>query len=355
MLAAGRRAPGDAPGSLWGGDAGGGGGTGLPAGVEAANPECAARPCVPIPGSEPMNPLHGIALKLVSVVLFVVMQSLVKAAGVPPGQATFFRSFFALPVILVWLAASRQLGSGIRVVHPLGHLWRGLVGTGAMAFGFAALAHLPLPEVMALGYTAPLLTVIFAALFLGETVRAFRFACVAAGMAGVLIVLSPRLTGIGTPEEAMGAAFALAGAVCSAGAMVTVRALVLTESTSAIVFWFSAIATVLSLATIPFGWAALDGMQAAMLVMAGLLGGVAQIFLTASYRHADASVVAPFDYASMILALAIGWLVFAEVPTLTMLAGATLIVGAGIVIIWRERQLGIERRRQRQAIPGAGA
>ncbi len=247
MLAAGRRAPGDAPGSLWGGDAGGGGGTGLPAGVEAANPECAARPCVPIPGSEPMNPLHGIALKLVSVVLFVVMQSLVKAAGVPPGQATFFRSFFALPVILVWLAASRQLGSGIRVVHPLGHLWRGLVGTGAMAFGFAALAHLPLPEVMALGYTAPLLTVIFAALFLGETVRAFRFACVAAGMAGVLIVLSPRLTGIGTPEEAMGAAFALAGAVCSAGAMVTVRALVLTESTSAIVFWFSAIATVLSL------------------------------------------------------------------------------------------------------------
>lgn len=91
-----------------------------------------------------------------------------------------------------------------------------------------------------------------------------------------------------------------------------------------------------------------------MLIAAGIFGGIAQILLTASYRHADASVIAPFDYASMILGLGIGWFVFAEVPTPVMLAGATLIMAAGIVIIWRERQLGIERRRQRQAAPTSG-
>ena len=95
-------------------------------------------------------------------------------------------------------------------------------------------------------------------------------------------------------------------------------------------------------------------MSAAMLVCAGLLGGVGQIFLTSSYRHADASVVAPFDYASMLLAIAIGYVVFDEVPTWTVIGGATLVVFAGILIIWRERRLGLERSRQRKAMTPQG-
>ena len=91
-----------------------------------------------------------------------------------------------------------------------------------------------------------------------------------------------------------------------------------------------------------------------MLVAAGLLGGVGQILLTSSYREADASLVAPFDYVSMLFALVIGYFVFAEVPTLTMLAGAALVVTAGILIIWRERQLGLERARQRKAMTPQG-
>ena len=94
--------------------------------------------------------------------------------------------------------------------------------------------------------------------------------------------------------------------------------------------------------------------QFATLVLAGLLGGVGQILLTSSYRGTDASLIAPFDYASMIFALAIGYFVFAEVPTLTMLGGAGLVIFAGILIIWRERKLGLERARGRKAMTPQG-
>ena len=143
-----------------------------------------------------MSPLRGIAFKIASVVVFVAMASLIKATAdqVPPGQAVFFRSIFAAPVIIVWLAQRRELPQGLRTTNPLGHVWRGLMGGTAMGLGFAGLGLLPLPEVTAIGYAAPILTVIFAAMFLGEEVRAFRLTAVALGLFGVMIVLSPRLS-----------------------------------------------------------------------------------------------------------------------------------------------------------------
>ncbi|GAB1377684.1 DMT family transporter [Pararhodobacter aggregans] len=305
-----------------------------------------------------MRPIRGIVFKLISVTLFIVMSSLVKSLSdsIPPGETVFFRSLFAIPVILAWLAFRGELRTGLKVSKPLGHLWRGMVGTMAMGMGFAALAFLPLPEVTAIGYAAPLLVVIFASMFLGEEVRLFRLTAVFAGLAGVMIVLSPRLTlgsDVGT-AEALGAMFALTGAVCAALAQVTVRRLVMTEETSAIVFWFSITATGLALFTLPFGWALPTPAEAGILILTGLIGGVGQIFLTSSYREADASLIAPFDYASMLLALAIGYWVFGEVPTRTMLIGAAIVVSAGILIIWRERQLGLERAKQRKAMTPQG-
>lgn len=307
----------------------------------------------------PSRPLRGIALKLASVLVFIVMSAVIKATAdhVPAGQAVFFRSFFAIPVIVLWLALRRELTTGLRARAPLGHVWRGFAGTLAMGLGFAGLAFLPLPEVTAIGYAAPLLTVIFAAMFLGEDVRAFRMACVVLGMVGVMIVLAPRLSvldGGASPAEALGAMLVLGGAVFAALAQVFVRKLVATEQTSAIVFWFSVTASVLSLATLPFGWVWPTPVEAGLLVLAGLMGGLGQILLTSSYREADASLVAPFDYASMIFALAIGWFIFAEAPTLTMLLGAGIVILAGILIIWRERQLGLERARQRKAMTPQG-
>lgn len=300
-----------------------------------------------------MRPLRGIAFKLGSVLVFIVMSAMIKATAdhVPAGQAVFFRSAFAIPVIVLWLILRRELATGLRAAHPMGHVWRGFAGTCAMGLGFAGLGYLPLPEVTAIGYAAPLLTVVFAAMFLGEDVRLFRLSCVALGMVGVLIVLSPRLTvldGGAGHAEAFGALLVLGGAVFAALAQVFVRKLVQTERTPAIVFYFSLTATLLSLITLPFGWVWPEPFEFALLIGAGLLGGVGQILLTSSYREADASLVAPFDYASMLFALAIGWFVFAEMPTITMLAGAALIILAGILIIWRERRLGKDRAQARK-------
>ena len=303
-----------------------------------------------------MQPLRGIGYKIISVCVFVAMSALIKAASVevPPGEAVFFRSFFAVPVILTWLALQKELRNGWKTDNPLGHFWRGLVGTSGMALGFTGLALLPLPEVTAIGYAAPLLVVIFAAMFLNEQVRAFRLSAVALGLVGVLIVLSPRLTvgnALGTTES-LGAIVVLMGAVMSALAQVFVRKLVATETTAAIVLWFSITSTLLSLCSLPWGWVMPSPTFFAMLVLSGLLGGIGQIFLTSSYRYADASLVAPFDYTSMLLALAVGYFIFDEVPTVTMLVGASIVILAGVLIIWRERQLGLERARQRKATTG---
>ena len=306
------------------------------------------------PSLPAQRPLRGISLKLGSVLVFIAMSALIKAVAehVPPGETVFFRAFFAMPVILAWLMIRRELATGLRTANPYGHLWRGLMGTLAMGCGFAGLAFLPLPEVTAIGYAAPLLTVIFAAMFLGEQVRAFRISAVGLGLAGVLIVISPRLSlteGAGQ-TEALGALLVLIGAVFAALAQVFVRKLVDTEKTPTIVFWFSATASLLALVTLPWGWVWPSPLEWALLITIGLLGGVGQILLTSSYREADASLIAPFDYASMIFALIIGYVAFDEVPSLTMLAGASLVIAAGILIIWRERQLGLQRSRQRKAM-----
>jgi len=300
-----------------------------------------------------MQPLRGITFKIGSVCVFVAMAAIIKATAgqVPPGQAVFFRSLFAAPVILVWLMLRGEGLAVLRPRDPMGHLWRGLVGTTAMGLGFAGLGLLPLPEVTAIGYAAPLLTVVFAAMFLGEQVRLFRLSAVALGMVGVMIVLSPRLTlaaGV-SPVETLGAVVTLGGAVFVALAQVQVRKLVATEGTAAIVFWFSISAACLSLLSLPWGWTIPSPQTAGLLILAGFLGGLGQILLTSSYRFADASLVAPFEYTSMLLALGVGFFVFAETPSLTILAGAAIIIAAGVLIIWRERQLGIERARQRSA------
>ncbi|MBP1806402.1 DMT family transporter [Rubellimicrobium aerolatum] len=299
------------------------------------------------PASTSRHPLRGIAFKLVSVALFTAMAALIKAASdeVPPGEAVFFRSFFACPVILAWLAWQGTLRQGLRTRDPLGHVWRGFAGTTAMGLGFAGLGLLPLPEVTALGYAAPLLIVVFGAMFLGERVRAVRLLAVAMGLLGVLVVLWPRLTlgAAASPYETLGAVVTLGAAVFSALAQIFIRRLTATESTSAIVFWFSVTGTVLSLTTLPFGWVVPSPRDTAFLVGAGLLGGVAQIGLTSAYRYAEAGLVAPFEYASMLLAIAIGYAAFAEVPAPTTLVGAAVIIAAGLLIIWRERQLGLRR------------
>ncbi|WP_370399528.1 DMT family transporter [Sulfitobacter sp. JB4-11] len=307
------------------------------------------------------RPGRAIALKLCAVFLFMVMAALIKAASnaVPPGQAVFFRSLFAMPIIMLWLWQQGHLHDGLKVNNLFGHVWRGLFGTMAMGLTFAGLALLPLPEVTAIGYATPMFTVLFAAIFLGERVRLFRLSAVALGLIGVMIVIAPRISldGTGYGQAAtMGALAVLVASILRALVQIHVRKLVQTDSTSAIVFYFSLTATVLSLLTLPLGWvipsAALTwtapGMNIlGLIICAGLIGGVAQIMVTASYRFGTASMLAPFDYSSMIFAGLIGWLIFSEVPTPAILLGAALVIAGGVLIIWRERQLGLDRTKSK--------
>ncbi|RWN00093.1 MAG: DMT family transporter [Mesorhizobium sp.] len=299
-------------------------------------------------------------LKIVSVAVFVAMSSCIKAAGtVPAGQIVFFRSFFAIFPIVVYLAFQGKLGTGFSTKRPLNHIARGVVGVCAMGLGFFALIRLPLPEAIALNYAQPLLVVVFSSIFLGEAIRVYRWSAVAVGLVGVLVISWPELTLLGSgaalgDQEVLGVIAALVAAAMSAVAMLLVRNLVQSEPTATIVLWFSVTASVLALLSLPFGWQALTPVQAGLLIAAGFCGGLAQILMTAAYRHAEASVVAPFEYTSMLLGIVVGYLAFGDVPTVHMLIGGLIVVAAGIFIIWRERQLGLERARTRQATPPQG-
>ncbi|HEV7292202.1 MAG TPA: DMT family transporter [Devosia sp.] len=301
------------------------------------------------------GPLRGIVLKVLSVVCFVVMATQLKAtATIPAGEMVFFRSFFAILPVVVYLGWKRQLRTALQTRNPWGHVVRGLVGVTSMGLGFFALTRLPLPETTAISYAAPLLIVVFSALLLKERVYVFRWTVVLVGLAGVLVILWPRLTvlsngGSISNEETIGALASFGAAVFSAFAMMQVRHLVQTERTETIATYFFITASVLSLITLPFGWVWPTPEQAALLVGAGIAGGVGQLLLTSCYRYADMSVIAPFEYTSLLLTIIIGLVIFSEVPTPAMLIGAAIIVASGVAVILREHYLGLDRARSREA------
>lgn len=301
--------------------------------------------------------LTAIALKVLSVAIFVTMSSLIKATGtLPAGQIVFFRSFFAVFPILFFLGFRKELRTAFTTARPLGHIARGVVGVCSMGLTFFALTRLPLPDAITLNYAQPLLVVVFSSLFLGEPIRIYRWSAVVVGLAGVVIISWPELTlltsGTGfNDQEVLGVLAAFGGAGCSAVAAILVRSLVHSEKTATIVLWFSLVASAVALLTMPLGWQALTWQQTLLLVSAGFCGGIGQIFMTSAYRHAEVSTVAPFEYTSMILAIVVGYLAFGDVPTVHMLIGGAIVVGAGIFIIWRERQLGLARGAARKLVP----
>lgn len=296
------------------------------------------------------RPMLGIGLKIASVTIFVGMSTLLKAAdGVPVGELVFFRSFFGIFALLAYYAWRKQLAGIFFTHHGFSHFWRGLVGVTSMSFGFFALTKLPLPEAIAINYAAPLITVILSAIILHEVVRFYRWSAVLIGLIGVLVIIWPRLTIFSDHstgfDEMIGAMAALVSACLSAVAMLLVRHLVQTERTGTIVVYFLISASALSLMSLPFGWVVPSNAQFVMLVSAGLCGGIAQILLTECYRYAPMSTIAPFEYTSMLLGLAIGFLIFGDIPTMEMLIGSAIVITAGGFIIYREHQLAVQSQK----------
>lgn len=313
--------------------------------------------------------LVGIGLKLLSTLAFTFMSACVKLVGAAhPGdplyytvsQTVFFRSLFALIPVFLWLAWRGDLVTAFANARLVNHLRRGLFGTVGMFSGFTALILLPLADATAFSYAAPLFTVVLAAIILKETVRIYRWTAVGLGFVGVLVMLAPYLGGAaaGGRQQAVGAAFGLLGAVCAGFATIETRKLTRTETTGAIVSFFMLITTTIALVASLAGlfdpthaWRLPNLYDGALLVLTGIMGGIGQITLTQSFRYADASLIAPFDYLSMVWAIAVGWFLFGELPAPVVIAGASIVVAAGIFVIWRERQLGLDRRLQKESGP----
>ena len=305
-----------------------------------------------------MNTGKGIVLKLVSAVLFAVMSALIRYLGVryPIGEVVFYRSAFAIVPIIALYAWRGELAATVRTDRPLGQASRGALSIVGMFANFGALARLPLIEANAISFTSPLFSVAFAAIFLKERVRIYRWSAVTMGFLGVLVVLAPHFSSdemaviMASTASIAGVVYALLGSITNAGTMIQTRKLTQSETTSSIVFYFSLICALAGLVTWPFGWIAPSGFEFLVLAAIGFLGGMGHILLTESYRYAAASVVAPFDYTSMIWALILGYAMFGETPTVTIIVGSTIIAAAGLFVIWRERQLALMRK---QAADGA--
>src|SRR6476469_9426219 len=302
-----------------------------------------------------MQPLKAIGLKLISALLFAAMSALVRQLGdvAPVGQMVFFRSAFAiLPVVLVY-AIRGELMTAVRTSRPLGQL------VGGMFTNFSALTRLPLADATAISFASPLITVALAAIILKERVRIYRWSAVLIGFGGVIVMLIPHLdigryAAIGGAAAAAGSMFAVISAFCNAGTVIQTRRLTQSETTSSIVFYFSLVCAIAGALTLPFAWHSPTPRELAALIALGILGGFAHILLTESYRYATASLVAPFDYTSMLWALLLGYWLFGELPDTLVYVGASIVAAAGLFVIWRERQLGVQRAREAEGTPQAG-
>jgi len=291
--------------------------------------------------------LTGILCRIGMGLSFSAMAALLKLAstrGLNAAELVFYRSLFALPVVLAWVL-KRETLAVLRPNNPLSHVWRSALGLLSMGLTFEALILLPLADATAINFTAPIFATILSYLVLKEFVGPHRWAAVFVGFLGVLVVARPG----GSSLPALGVAIGLAAALSQAAVTTTLRHLQRSENISAIVFWFAVAGTAVGSILMLFFGHAHPWQAIAFAAAGGLLGGFGQLFMTASLR-APVSVVTPFDYLQIVLATIYGWLLFSDVPTRHMIVGAGLIASAGIYTAWREH-----RRRLMQAAAPAPA
>lgn len=267
-----------------------------------------------------MSASTGISLKIIATLSSTLMLACVKGleGALPVGEVIFFRSLVGIMPLLVWLQYQGGIVEGIKTRNVKGHLGRGLAGTCSMYFSYLSLMYITLTDATAINYAAPLFTVLLAAVVLREKVRLNRWLSVLAGFVGIVIMLSGHLSLSGPSRltvaslaSSVGVLLALLSAICTAGALIQIRYLSGKEKPGAIAFWFTAMTGATSL-------------------------------LTLSMRYADASLLAPFDYSSLLWSVIIGVIFLNVLPENTTLIGASLVAIAGIYSVLSERR---QRRR----------
>ncbi|MGY5956033.1 DMT family transporter [Kosakonia sp. BK9b] len=295
-----------------------------------------------------MNAKFGVLLKIMSALCATLMLACVKGlqGSIPTGEVIFFRSFVALFPLLIWLKMQGSVRQSIKTKNIPGHLVRGFSGTGGMYFNYLALVYISLADATAISYAAPLFTLVMAAILLKERVRFSRWLGVGVGFSGILLMLAANLSagsaflsaGFMMNGAALGTVFALLAAMCSATSNVQIRFLNGVESPGAIVFYFSLMTTLIGLATLAFGWRMPEGRQWFLLIGCGFFGGVAQILVTLGLRYADASLLAPFDYTTLVWSMVIGYLFLDSLPGHSTVLGAVIVALAGIFTLWCDQR-----------------
>ncbi len=270
----------------------------------------------------------------IAVAAFSMMDALLKvfAGHYPPLQVTAIRGAASLPFVVVPLLASGRLAELRPVNWPL-HLLRGVLGVVMLGTFIAALRTGSLSSVYSIYMSAPLLIVVLAALMLGEKVDAGRWAAVAVGLAGVLIILQPSADSVSLRVGLIAAV----SATCYALAVIVARLLTRTDTSASMVFSFLAFVALVSGLLAAPDWRPILASHWLVIAAIGLFGAVGQHAITEAFRHAPASTVAPIEYTALLWGLGIDWIFWQTTPALHMLAGAALVSAAGIYVARRAR------------------
>ncbi|MGH8442044.1 MAG: DMT family transporter [Nevskiaceae bacterium] len=291
----------------------------------------------PTPASGALRATDNVRLGALFAVLaalaFSLMAAGVKVAAreVSSEQIVFFRCAVSLLILLPWLL--RQGAGAIRTERLGGHLWRAAFGTCAMYLFFYALAHLHLAEAILLTYSTPLFIPFIAWAWIHEPPSPVIFPAVTLGLVGIVLIARPEAGLAISPASAAGV---LSG-ICAAAAMVSIRRIADTEPAPRIVFYFSAMSTLIAAVPLAWSWSAVPAGALALLVAIGVLATLGQLCLTRAYALAPAARIGAFTYVAVVFGGLIGWGLWGERPDAASIAGMVLVIGCCLLAGWRPR------------------
>ena len=279
---------------------------------------------------------------LMSVCAFSIMDIIVKwSEAYPLGQVLFFRGFFG--VILYFIIMPRDRIKNFYLTKRPGlHFLRCMSGLIALVAIFIALRNLPLATVVSISFAAPIFTTIFSIFLLSEKVGIFRWIAVLVGFIGILIITEP-----GFSSFNIYFIYPIIFCLGLSYVAIAIRQLSTTEPVWLISLYFSIAITLASLVTLPYGWVIPNFGDLILLMLIGVFGGVANLWLGQSYKLAEVSLVSPLKYLALVFAIAFGYFIWDEIPSFKTLLGASLVIISSIIIFRREiylkKQVSISR------------
>ena len=292
------------------------------------------------------HPGLGIATFTGNLFLMSLIGAMVKylAATYPLGEILLIRFISAL--LFFWVVLFSTTGLvGLKTKRPLDHAIRSLCGVFALVMLFYAFALIPIANATAISYAAPFFITLFSIYLLGETIGIRRWLAVITGFAGVLIIAQP-----GGTEWGPGVFAAIGSAI--GGALVTIwlRRLSATDRSVTVGLYYNSTGTLLCLAWVLMSGSLVSpGTDLLMFLLFGVICAAQQWLLTISFRYAEASLLAPFEYLAMIFSAIVGFVFLDEVPVLTTWMGAAVIAASGLFIFRRKQQLSCEKSGQDDA------